>query len=98
MLRISWGMVDDPRGVLRISCGMFSLPRGMNLRISWGMFSVPRGILRLLWGNVWLMFTGLCWNYHEVCLVFLGVCQEYHIRYVWCPQGFVKNIEGYVRT
>ena len=57
-LRLSWnllyvknimGMVDVPRGVLRISWGMFSLPMGMNLRISWGMFSVPRGMLRLSW-------------------------------------------------
>ena len=80
MLRISWGMVGVPSGVLRISWGMFSVTRGMNLRISmiflisWDMFGVPRGLLGISWGMLGLR------------------CSQGYVRnilgYVWYSQGY----------
>ena len=62
MLRISWGMVGVPRGMLRISLNMFIDPRD-KLRLSWGMVGVPtsKGYVKNIIGYVYCsVFPGVC--------------------------------------
>ena len=76
-------MIDFPRGMLRISCGVcLVFPLGM-LRISWDMIGVPTS-------------QGYVKNIMEHVQCSQGYVKNI-MGYDWCSQWYVKNVMEYVQ-